>query len=449
MIRALIFHALLLLGALATAQDPLIWGSLKPGAYSVGCRSLIKFDETRQYDPDYMAGSNKTNPRPIFIAMWYPAKKTAANRLDYREYLEVKSDDARAASFAQRLRFNFREVVSDETVGKVPAKSNKEEAAAFDRLLATKTIATKNAPVAAGRFPVLIYHPGLDGTPEENSAMFEYLASHGYVILSSVYQDADGYSVNCGGGGLRCTYGDLEFLSRYSRSLTFVDPDQLIAMGHSYGAWAIITWAAQEDAALRAFVSLDSGLEYDTIETSGSESLQYQMKENRVNARAASLRAASQERKADFTNLDPYLKFTDRYEADARGLVHDDFVTHGAMRPALLPTKWPDPTGERRLSYDRICMHVLYFLDATIKGRADAKEALKRSVRGEGLDARFTFGYKPANPRPPSPRQVSLYVRQNGVESAIALMKTFGQDSLSMFAAAHVLFEDGEVRRRS
>ena len=59
------------------------------------------------------------------------------------------------------------------------------EAAAFDRFLAAKTIAVKDAPAAVGRFPVVIYHPGLGGSYEDNSVLFEYLASHGYLVLSS------------------------------------------------------------------------------------------------------------------------------------------------------------------------------------------------------------------------------------------------------------------------
>jgi hypothetical protein len=44
-------------------------------------------------------------------------------------------------------------------------------------------------------------------------------------------------------------------------------------MGHRYGAWAIFAWAAEPDSWLRAFLTLDSGFEYDSVEASGVESL--------------------------------------------------------------------------------------------------------------------------------------------------------------------------------
>jgi pimeloyl-ACP methyl ester carboxylesterase len=156
--------------------------------------------------------------------------------------------------------------------GKAPAKRTPAEAAAFDRFLATKTFAVKDSPAAGGRFSVVIYHPGLAGSHEDNSVLFEYLASHGYVVLSSTYPDPSAYSVSCG-GDLTYSFRDMEFPSRYARGLPFDDAGRFAAMGHSYGAYAVLAWAAEPNSSVRAFVTLDSGLEYDTIESSVKKSL--------------------------------------------------------------------------------------------------------------------------------------------------------------------------------
>ncbi len=431
----------------AAGQESLLWGSLKPGAHAVGYRMLYQLDETRQYDPEFTtdpAEQPAHQPRPILICIWYPAQKTSAKPMEYRQYLDVSSDEPQLASFVQRLTHHIRAVVCEETIGKSPAKLTPSEAAAFDRLLATKTFAVKDAPAADGRFPVVIYHPGVDGTPEDNSALFEYLASHGYVVLSSMYQGTD--DVKGGGGNLPCTFRDMEFLSRYARGLAFADADRLGAMGHSYGAWAIFAWAAEPDSALRAFITLDSGLEYDSVETSGVASLQFQMKENKENIRAPSLRFASRERDANFDYLEPYLKYTPHYEATVTALKHNDYLTHGALGPALMPEKWPDAKKARRLSYDRVCEHVLYFLDATLNRQAAARASLERSVRGEGLDEGFKLQFKPAAQIPPTARQLSQYVRQHGAEKAVELMQSFGDTADSASAAARVLLQDGDAK---
>ncbi len=104
----------------AAAQDPLLWGSLKPGPHAVGYRSLFQLDHTREYDPDYLPDSAVPaahKARPILICIWYPAQKTSAKPMEYRQYLEVSSDDPRIAPFVKRLSRHLVAGVSDGTVG--------------------------------------------------------------------------------------------------------------------------------------------------------------------------------------------------------------------------------------------------------------------------------------------------------------------------------------------
>jgi hypothetical protein len=247
----------------AEAQEPLLWGGLKPGPHAVGYRTLYQLDHTRQYDPEYATDMMRLpahRPRPILICVWYPAKKTSAKPMEYRQYLDIPTDDPQAAPFARRLMPFIREVVCEETTGKKPKDLTPAEAAAFKRLLASRTFAVKDAPAVDGRFPVVIYHPGLSGSFEDNSVLFEYLASHGYVVLSSAYPEAEASVVNIN-GDLTCSFRDMEFLSRYARGLPFADADLLAAMGHSYGANAVLAWRAVPFSSVRAVVTLDSGLE--------------------------------------------------------------------------------------------------------------------------------------------------------------------------------------------
>src|SRR5215467_12549935 len=295
----------------APAQEPLLWGSLKPGPHAVGYRSLYRLDHTRQYDPEFVTDPTKLpvhKPRPIFIAVWYPAQKTDAKPMEYRQYLDVSSDGPLLAPFVKRLSRHWVAVVSEETVGKEPAYRTPAETAAFERLMATKTFAVKDAPPAEGRFPVVIHHPGLSGVADDSSVLCEMLASHGYVILCSAYPNwyAEGVGIS---SDLHTSFRDLEFLARYARELPFADADRLGAMGHSWGAIAVLHWAALPQSPLRAFVTFDSGFEYGSIEDCGAEPLIFHMRTNKGNIRAAALRVASAERKANFDLLEPHLKY--------------------------------------------------------------------------------------------------------------------------------------------
>src|SRR5262245_4719155 len=434
----------------APAQEPLLWGSLKPGPNAVGYRSLYRLDHTRQYDPEYVTDPTKLpahKPRPIYIALWYPAKKTDAKPMEYRRYLDVSSDDPLIAPFAKRLSPHVVNVVSETTVGKEPAYRTPAETAAFERLLATRTFAVKDAPPAEGRFPVVINHAGLGGVADDNSVLFELLASHGYVVLSSAYPnyDAEGVGIS---SDLHTSFRDLEFLSRYARELKFADADRLGAMGHSWGAIAVLHWAALPDSPLRAFVTLDSGFEYVAIEDSGIEPLIFHMRANKGNIRAAALRFSGRPTlKTNFAFLEPHLKYAPDYRAEAAYLTHNDYLTHGAIGPALLPQKWPDPKGARRTNYDRICQHIRLFFDATLKQQAVARESLEKSVRRGGLDDGFRLTFKPAAPVPPTQAQVASFLKEHGVEKTVAFIRSIPDQSTELVAsAAFVLLKDHDPK---
>src|SRR5262249_53309416 len=209
---------------------------------------------------------------PIYIALWYPAQKTDAKPMEYRQYLEASSDDPLISPFAKRLARHWVDVVSEETVGKGPAYRTPAEKAAFERPLATTVLAGQDAPPAKGRFPVVIHHPGLSGVADDSSVLCEALASHGYVVLCSAYPNyyAEGVGIS---SDLHTSFRDLEFLLRYARELPFADADRLGAMGDSWGAIAVLHWAALPVSSLPAFVTLDSWFEHGSSEEGGAAML--------------------------------------------------------------------------------------------------------------------------------------------------------------------------------
>jgi hypothetical protein len=263
--------------------------------------------------------------------------------------------------------------------------------------------------------------------------------------MSSAYPNyyAEGVGIT---SDLHTSFRDLEFLSRYSRGLPFADADRLGAMGHSWGAIAVLHWAALPDSPLRAFVTLDSGFEYAAIEDTGADMLMSHMRINKGNIRAAALRFAGRPTlKTNFDFLEPHLKYAPCYQAAVASLTHNDYLTHGAIGPALLPEKWPDPKGARRTSYDRLCRHVLLFFDATLKQQAAARESLQRSIRGEGLDDGFRLKFKPAAPVPPTNGQIAAYLKEHGLEKTLELVRSSTDLPTGRLAAsASLLVADGE-----
>src|SRR5262249_41803874 len=101
----------------------------------------------------------------------------------------------------------------------------------------------------------------------------------------------------------------------------------------------------------------------------------------------------------------------------------------------------------RRTSYDRLCQHIMLFFDENLKQKAEAREALQRSLRGEGLDDTFRLSFKPAAPVPPTQAQLASYLKEHGVEKTVALIRSIPNLPTEQVAsAAFVLLKDHDAK---
>jgi pimeloyl-ACP methyl ester carboxylesterase len=408
------------------------WGELKAGKYAVGFRSLYEMDVARSYDADYPAPGVKAvkKPRPIFLGIWYPAVQHQGAAMDtsmvYRDYFRAVSVDSPAPEFAQRLRKFTRDMACQYMLGKEYDKLSDDERAGWDGLLATPVYASVNAAPAAGKFPVVIYHPGLSGTFDDNAVVYEYLASHGYVVLSSAYQAADSSMLNIN-GDLATSLDDLNFVLRYAATLPFADVSKVAAMGHSYGAQAVLAWRARPNSAVDAVVFLDSTVEYRPLDEAAS--FKASLERNR-NSTVPVAMFADKRRNPRFEMFDRYLQFAERYEATVDGMEHNDFVSQGASGKA---------EGVRR-NYEALCGLILRFLDGYLKADGDALKSLVAAPAGGLLEVVF----KAARAAPPTSAQVvKMYASDAPAElEALGALVKENDSDLPVDAAA-LLVEGG------
>ena len=423
--------AVVLASAPAVWGQSEFWGELKAGKYAVGFRSTYQLDVARSYDADYPgAGSAPVKkPRPLFVGIWYPTTARHDVAMVYRDYFRAVSVDSPVPEFSQRLRKFTRDMACLYMVGKDYDKLNDEERAAWDGTLATPVFATLNATPTAGKFPVVIYHPGLGGTFDDNAVAYEYLASHGYVVLSSAYQSADSSSLNID-GDLATSLDDLQFLLRYAATLPFADVSKVAAMGHSYGAQAALAWRARPNSAVDAVVFLDSTVEYHPLDD--APAFKAALERNR-NSTVPVAMFADARRQPHFDVFDPYLKFAARYETLVDGMAHNDFVSQGAV----------GKSDAIRRNYEAICGVIVTFLDAYLKGDAQARA----SLQNPGERGLLQLRYKAPNPVPPSSAQVARMYASEGpadLQALASLLKTADPDLLT--DAADLLFEAGRKR---
>jgi dienelactone hydrolase len=346
-------YLLLLFPTVAWPQEPLLWGSLEPGPHAVGFTSSVLLDHSRKYD---------RNRRPILMQCWYPALDAPGPPLVYADYLRVPSV-AEQPLFAARLQTFVRAVVVDDLFHKAEADLPPAERDAWDRLLSTPTLARAGPPHAPGPFPVVLYHPGAGGSFEDNSVLFEYLASHGYVVVSSAFESPFPASVGNNLGGMERSGPDFDFLARAAAAWPFADGARLAVMGHSAGAQNLLQWIGSPHCPARAAVSLDTTLEYTAEDFYGHKVVRDAMRKLTPPAIPVLLFAQAN-RDPRFTTFARYLRNSQHYEAAAAAVGHEDFVTHGFLGRTLRGA--PEAAAIRR-SYEEICRTILYFLDATLR----------------------------------------------------------------------------------
>ncbi|MEO8370601.1 MAG: hypothetical protein ABI806_15565 [Candidatus Solibacter sp.] len=430
--------AALALGAGAWGQSE-FWGELRAGKYAVGFRTQYLQDVARSYDADYAPSGSSVvkKPRPILAAIWYPAAirndAVMEHSMVYRDYLRAVSLENRpvggAADFAARLRRHTRDMSAEYMLGREFDKLTEQDRVAWEEIQATPVFAIRDASPAAGKFPVVIYHPGLGGTYEDNLVACEFLASRGYVVLSSAYQAADSSILNIN-GDLSTSNADLNFLLRHAASLPFADISKVAAMGHSYGAQAVLSWRAQPNSALDAVVFLDSTVAYTPLDEHAA--FKASLERNRNSAVPVMLFADGR-RGPHLDAFDAFLSFAPRYEVLVDGMEHNSFVSQGAVRK---------DEGVRR-KYEAMCAAVATFLDGYLKGDAQALAALRNPAGAGALQMKYR---EPQRVLPTGAQIARLYTAEGPMNTGVlsSLVKSVEPEVVG--EAADILDEEGRSR---
>lgn len=361
----LIASALISIG-LAQAADSLLWGNLDPGRYAVGYRAYFEFDPHRHF------GSRRRS-RPVLVCVWYPAAAGSPEPMLYRQYLALPQLP-QYPQFGSQLESFLLDTVSDDLFERKRVDLKPDERLFLDVLLRRSTLAHYNAAAAPGRFPIILYHSGAAGSYEDNSVLCEYLASRGFVVMTSAFQSPDGQHVSNNYGGPETSWADLTFLLASARKLPFADPLNAGGFGHSMGAQYLLEWIGQRKSPLRALVSLDTTLEYTQGDFAGHRSLRQRLSRLRPPSIAV-LIVASADRHPNFSTWDRYLPH--RYEAAIPYFGHNDYLIHGSLARAFSRSR----VAEVRRNYDHLAMTVGAFFDAHLRGEpSDWQRLLSEST---------------------------------------------------------------------
>lgn len=130
-------------------------------------------------------------------------------------------------------------------------------------MLSDKTNAFVNSKAAKEKFPVIVYAPSYEASSIENFMLCEYLASHGYIVVSSPSRGAE--MKNFTGGthkDMEAQARDIEFLIQEVLKFPNAAKESIATMGFSFGGLSNVL-AQMRNKHIKAIVSLDGSIRYN------------------------------------------------------------------------------------------------------------------------------------------------------------------------------------------
>lgn len=220
---------------------------LPPGEHAVGLRVVLQYDFSRTYRAAFDAAGRPylgERARPIQTLIWYPAERGNNGKLKFGDYLDLFATEEDFAPLP-------------EVAAKIVAGGRK----GYDADPDSPMQAVRDAALAAGRYPVVVYAPSLSASAFENADLCEYLASRGYVVVASpdMGTHARGMSIDLEGAETQAR--DISFLIGFARTLPDADLSAVAVAGFSWGGISNLL-AAALDNRVKVLVSLDGSARY-------------------------------------------------------------------------------------------------------------------------------------------------------------------------------------------
>lgn len=353
--------------------------NLKHGTYTVGFKHYQKIDATRTYTRVF-DWTTKSIPRPIPISVWYPSSETSTNKTTILSYLEIFKSEEEWEYLPNKHILNWFKFPQNTTHNKA--------------ILTHKTNAFINSKAVKGTFPVIIYAPSLEASSIENFALCEYLASHGYIVISSPSRGAE--TKNFTGGApknMEAQARDIEFLILEALTFPNAATERIATMGFSFGGLSNVL-VQMRNRNIKAIVSLDGSIRYNykTLKTSPFADI---AKVDVPFIHLAQKDIPETVLKED--KIDPKLnyefEFYDRlvhsnaYKLKFHNLTHDNFSSLGILfKPR---DKRQDKSDEKILaSYKLVSNYILHFLNAYLKNNQASLKFLQNTPEQNGISSR-------------------------------------------------------------
>jgi len=429
-ILSIIFLPVIIVSAVKAQQVSIPYPELNHGPYKAGYRVVSLYDNSRSFGRKSELQEKKGNSKNRIIKMhiWYPALDSSIGTpIMYRKYIEEsnlvhKSDSLFSTASIEALN-SYREYLL----------SRGSDTLSAVRILALPTKAYWNAENAPGIFPLVLYAPSINSSPFENSVLFEFLVSHGFVVASSPCIGHFDTEVSRDMLGAEAQLQDMEFLLSKCWDLKYVDNGHILIIGYSWGGMTG-TLLACKNRNIKGVVSLDGAMGFDEYYNIGRSFSVFNA--NNITIPYLWFVPASEKRT---TLLYDFIKYGDLTMVKVNNIRHADFSSDRLIRKAVLKSENETSISYSSGSYSTLCNTILSFVADITRN-----DILNYAVNGQMIKRLFgenaEVHEKKKLPAPPSESEFISIIRTRGAKEAVKMFNQIrSTDSTANFFSAEAI----------
>ena len=349
---------------------------LNYGPYPVGFTHKVISDPSRTYQKIYDYSTERI-ARPISVSVWYPARKGTSTIeplkvLDYFRILKQEEEWEHLPDEQLLNWFYYQNTPSNQ--GHLQEKTQAFSAPEF----------------ADGSFPVILYAPSFQASSVENFALCEYLASHGYFVISSPSRGSETRWFTRAEKEIETQARDIEFLIAEALKYPVADGSGIAAMGFSFGGLAGVLAQMRNDR-IKAFASLDGTERYQESVLKASPFFDYgkldvpymHMAQKNIPDSVLATDGIPPELNTTFNLYDSITK-SRAYRLKFHNLTHSYFSTMGVLFEKRDPRQ-DKSDAEIMESYRWVSVYAKTFFDAFLKEDVQALEFVNKAPTENGI----------------------------------------------------------------
>ncbi len=408
-----------------------IWGNLSRGPHGVGFRLLQDMDPSRSF---------QGKSRPIRIYLWYPTGKSSGSAMSFRDYADLAALD-----FGSDRRIPIGSERIDPSLPIITSFS--EEGMA--RLMSKELRAVRDAHPGEGRFPVVVLGQGIDfESPLAHVVLCEYLASHGYVVVTTPLLGVHSRLSGVGILDVEAHVRDAEFASGRARDLSFVDSSRLGAAGFDLGGISALL-LAMRNPDVKALVTMDCAVQFDNgFLKVPHESPDFNPDRLRIPWIHMMTEMYLREDLPDLgtRSLFAQAKYSEAYFIWIDEVEHANFTSY-TMLGLEKPLRGRRPFKKNaRPVYEAVCRYVRNFFDAYLQSDPRALDFLQNEPK-DNVQASVNFSAR-MHKAAPAPLDVDDLINclfGKGLNETLRLAKSSPADETVLDAVGHKVLRWGDA----